>query len=282
MKKRQGGVALISVLLIMSLAVLMVGGLLRGHRLLLQGSGQHLNQVGLRQLVVAGETWGLSLLTDAVQAQHKTVDLTQAWATTPPGFASDDAQVQVLIEDLAGRLNLNALLTPGKIDPVTLSRWQRLQEQLGLGELHLPQVGELRELSQLRLLPGVDWQTLRQLEPWVAFLPPQAALNINTAPVQVLQTLDGVDAKLAQTLARQRRLTAWPSVQAFTRDPLLDGIGLSSHGLGVNSRWYRMTVQVSLGPRTLRAATDVELDPKTRRLSVRQRLILPSIDEIPR
>ncbi|HEF4760393.1 TPA: general secretion pathway protein GspK [Pseudomonas putida] len=269
MRTRQRGVALISVLLVMSLALLIIGGVLRSHRLLLQSSGQQLQQIHLRQLAAGGEVWALSLL----MAQQKNSDPIPEQL---PGLDTEDAQIRVDIEDLAGRFNLNALLTQGQIDQVTLNRWARLLNLLELPPVQLEQVGVLRELSQLRLLPGVDGQLLRRLEPWVALLPTDAALNINTAPALVLRTLEGVEPAMANALLRQRSTSPWPSVQAFTRDPLLSGLGLSSHGLGIGSRWYRITVQVAQGQGRLRLATDVERDPKTRQLNVLQRRLLPS------
>lgn len=268
MMARQRGVALISVLLVMSLALLIIGGVLRSHRLLLQSSGQQLQQMHLRQLAVGGEAWGLSLL----QAQQQNSDLIPDQA---PGFDIEDAQIHVDIEDLSGRFNLNALLSPGQIDQVTLNRWARLLSELQLPPLQLDQVGVLRELSQLRLLAGVDGERLRRLEPWVALLPTDAVLNINTASALILRTLDGVEPAMAEDLLRQRSKSPWSSVQAFTQDPLLSGLGLSSHGLGISSRWYRITVQVTQEQGGLRLATDVERDPKTRQLKVLQRRLLP-------
>lgn len=267
MRADQRGVALISVLLVMSLALLIIGGMLRSHRALLQGTGQQIQQIHLRQLGVAGETWGLAML----KAQHKDSD---PIAVPSSAFTVEDARIRVDIEDLAGRFNVNALLTQGQIDQVTLNRWTRLLALLELPPLQLEQVGALRELSQLRLLPGVDAEVLRRLAPWVALLPVQAATNINSAPALVLRTLDGVEDTTAQALIRQRSGARWPSVQAFTRDPLLSGLGLSGHGLGIDSRWYRITVQVTQG--RLRLATDVERDPKTRQLNILQRRVLPS------
>lgn len=275
MKRRQNGIALISVLLLMSLALLITGVLLRNHRISLQSSGQQLQQLQLRQLASAGETWAMALLQDAALAGHKSVDLSQDWARSAPAIALEDAQIDVAIEDLAGRLNLNLLLLNGKVDQVTLGRWTRLLALLGLPPLELEQVGALRELSQLRHLPGIDGQLLQQLEPWVALLPKDATLNVNTAPALVLRTLDGMQAATADALIRQRSTSAWTSVQAFTHDPLFAGAAPSSHGLGVGSLWFRITVSVSRGQRTLRLATDVELDRKTHRLSVLQRRLLP-------
>ena len=273
MNGRQRGVALISVLLVMSLALLLTAGLLRSHRLMLQGSGQQLHQMHLRQLGLAAQTWALLRLQDAVQEPHQPVDLAQDWTR---GFAVEDAHIQVTVEDLAGRFNLNALLMQGQVDQVTLNRWTRLLALLDLAPLQLEQVGALRELSQLRLLPGIDAHVLRQLEPWVALLPTDAALNINSAPALVLCALEGVEVATAEALVRRRSTTPWSSVQAFTQAPLASGLGLSSHGLGIDSRWYRITVQVAQGQSRLRLSSDVERDPKTRQLNIKQRRLLPS------
>jgi general secretion pathway protein K len=268
-------VALISVLLVMSLALLIIGGVLRSHRLLLQSSAQQLQQMHLKEIALGNETWTLLRLKDAGQTPGNTVDLTQEWSTVR-GYVIEDTHVLVAVEDLAGRFNVNALLVQGQIDEVTLSRWNHLLELLELPALALEQVGALREPSQLRLLPGVDGERLRRLEPWVATLPKEAALNINTAPEMVLRAIHGLDAATVAALLRQRSTTPWSSVQSFTQDPLLEGLGVSSHGLGIDSRWYRITVQVTQGQTRFRLATDVERDPKTRQLKILQRRVLPS------
>lgn len=283
MNGRQRGIALISVLLVMSLALLITGGLLRSHHLSLQSSGQQLLQIQLRQLASGGETWALLLLRDALQDAEKPVERFQGWTAMAPGFDVEDAQIRIDIDDLAGRFNLNALLRQGQVDQVTLNRWARLLELLELPPLQLSQVGPLGELSQLRLLPGIDARLLQRLEPWVALLPTDTALNINTAPALLLRTLGEVDAATADALARQAATTPWASVQAFTQDPLLSGQGLSNHGLGTQSRWYRIRVQVTRDGRELHLATDVGHDPKARQLTVLQRRFLPmSSHERPR
>ncbi|VVM46243.1 hypothetical protein PS659_00549 [Pseudomonas fluorescens] len=271
MKGRERGIALISVLLVLSLALLITGGLLRSHHLSLQSSGQQLQQIHLRQLASGGETWALMLLRDALQDAKKPVERVQGWTDMAPDFEVEDAQILIDIDDLAGRFNLNALLRQGQVDQVTLNRWARLLELLDLPPVQLSQVGPLRELSQLRLLPGIDARLLQRLEPWVALLPTDVALNINSAPALVLRTLGEVDAATADALVLQAAKTPWASVQAFTQDPLLSGPGLSSHGLGTDSRWYRIRVLAIRGGRELHLATDVGHDPKTQQLTVLQR-----------
>ena len=274
MRAGQRGVALISVLLVMSLALLIIAGVLRSHRLLLQGSAQQLQYMHWQERALAKEAWALLRLQDIGQTENGRIDLTQDWASGR-GYEFEDIQVRAQVEDLAGRFNLNALLREGQIDQLTRERWSRLLASLDLPEQQLEQVGTLRELSQLRLLPGIDGQWLQRIEPWVALLPTQAALNINTAPPQLLRILGDFDPNTVASLVRQRSTTPWSSVQAFTQDPLLAGVGLSSHGLGIDSRWFRITVQVTQGQRGLRLASDVERDPKSARLKIVQRRVLP-------
>ncbi|MDO7897886.1 type II secretion system protein GspK [Pseudomonas citrulli] len=280
---RQRGVALISVLLVLSLALLVIGGMLHSHRLLLHSSAQPLQQVQLRQLGLAGEAWAQARLEESLAAPSGPVDLSQDWARREPPWVLEDAEVHVAIEDLSARLNLTPLLAQGQVDQVTLGRWARLLALLELPAMSLPQVGVVHELSQLRLLPGIDGPTLRRLEPWVALLPKDARLNVNTAPPLLLMTLEGMEAEPARAVAEQRRQAPYASVQAFTDDPLLSGLGLSSHGLGVTSRWFRITVSVTRAGHRLRLASDLERDAASGRWTVRQRRFLPfSPDELAR
>ena len=279
---RQRGVALISVLLVLSLALLLVGGLLRSHRLLVHSSAQQLQQVQLRQLGLAGEDWARVVLENSGITPSGPVDLSQDWARLGPAVEMDGAELHIGIEDLSGRLNLNGLLALGQIDQVTLGRWTRLLALLDLPPLTLPQVGPVQELSQLRLLPGIDGPTLRRLEPWVVLLPNDARLNINTAAQRVLMTLEGMEAGAAQVWVNQRRQAPYASVQAFTNDPLLSGVGLNGHGLGVGSRWFRITVSVIHADSRLRLASEIVRDSASGRWTVRQRRFLPlSPSELP-
>ena len=276
MKRCQRGVALLSVLLVMSLALLLTAAMLRSHLLMLQGSTRHLHQVQLRQLALSVEAWA-KLTLEATEDDRQRVHTAQPWAHVVWPFATDGAQINLHIEDLSGRFNLNALLSEGRVDRVAGQRWTRLLGSLGLSPLDLPATGAIQELSQLRVLPGIDGALLRRLEPWVATLPEDAALNINTAPAQVLAMLDGVSMATAKALVAQRSDDGYASVQAFTHDPLIAGLGINSQGLGIGSRWFRVSVEVSLGTSRLRLVSEVERERKTGRWRVVQRRFLPPI-----
>ncbi|MCF5720134.1 general secretion pathway protein GspK [Pseudomonas syringae] len=274
MKRYQRGVALLSVLLVMSLALLLTAGMLRSHQLLVQSSARQVHQVQLVQLALSAQEWA-SIVLQSLDDEQQRVHLAQPWAHIRWPFAIDGAQISLHIEDLSGRFNINTLLGAGPVDPLARQRWTRLLGSLGLDAVDLPATGNVRELSQLRGLAGIDAEFLRTLEPWVAALPREATLNINTAPAQVLAMLEGVSMATAEALVNQRPEDGYASVQAFTHGPLVAGAGLNSQGLGVGSRWFRVYVDVSLGNSRLRLASEVERERKTGRWRVVQRRLLP-------
>ncbi|WP_073524743.1 general secretion pathway protein GspK [Pseudomonas fluorescens] len=283
MRQRQRGVALLSVLLVMSLALLLTAGMLRSHHLMVQSSARQIHQLQLRQLALSAEAWAMVTLMAPHDDASSLTHHGQAWSRASWPFDAHGARVTLEIEDLSARLNINALLGTGQVDQVIEQRWLRLLASLGLPALDLRAAGDVpaqRELSQLRLLPGIDGQTLRRLDPWVALLPRDASLNINTALPQMLATLEGVSPPTAVALASQRPATGYASVQAFTRDPLIAGLGVSGHGLGVSSRWFRIKVDVRLGTGRFHLASEVERELKTGRWRVVQRRFpAPSLSE---
>ena len=279
MNRRQRGVALISVLLVMSLALLLTGALLRSHRLALKSTAQQVHQVQVRQAGLAAERWALQRLRQAELRESHHVHLGQAWAQGPWPVEFDGATVHIDIQDLAGRFNLSLLVGGGQVDALTQQRWQRLLGQLHIDNPALENLVDagfsgLSDLSQLGALPGVDSTLLQRLQSWVVVLPREASLNLNTASAAQLMTLAGINEATARTLVRQRPAQGYRSVQAFVEDPLLAGAQVGSHGLGLGSRWFRVTVDVELGPRRWRQVSEVELDDKTRQVHVRQRRFL--------
>lgn len=102
MKQRQTGIALITVLLVMSLALLLTAGMLREHRLMVRSSAQQVHSLQLRQWVISGERWAKAQL----PRQPGPVASNQAWAQPQPPWAARGGVLEVEIEDLAGRANV--------------------------------------------------------------------------------------------------------------------------------------------------------------------------------
>ena len=125
----------------------------------------------------------------------------------------------------------------------------RLQTLLELTPLDASvlQGQSLSDISQLRVLPGVDSQWYMRMQPWIVLLGKDAVLNINTAPATLLATLEGVTPELARALVTTRPLQGYASVQDFTFTPALIGLGVQAAGLGISSRWFRITTHVRVG-----------------------------------
>ncbi|WP_228392704.1 type II secretion system minor pseudopilin [Pseudomonas helleri] len=276
MRKGQQGIALLTVLLVMSLALLVTAGMLRSHRLALHSSAQQLHQLQLRQSAFAGEAWGRERLYTLLADPKLPVAAGQAWAKGRPEWLIDNGQIEVDIEDLAARFNVSALLTQGAVDEVLKQRWLRLQTRLDLPPVDASALHglNLSDISQLRSVPGVDARWYTRMQPWIALLGKDATLNINTASVTLLATLEGVTPDMARRLVSERPLQGYASVEDFTFTPALIGLGVQAAGLGTASRWFRITTHVRVGQSRLRLESDMARDLKTGRWHLLQRRFL--------
>ena len=99
-------------------------------------------------------------------------------------------------------------------------------------------------------------------------------LNINTASATLLATLEGVTSDMARRLVAERPLQGYASVQDFTFLPALIGLGVQSQGLGIGSRWFRITTEVRLGQSRLRLESDMARNLETGKWHLLQRRFL--------
>lgn len=276
MRRGQQGIALITVLLVTSLALLITAGMLRSHRLALHSSAQQIHQLQLRQLGFAGEAWARQRLHERLPDPKLAVAAGQAWSNGQPQLLIDNGLVDVEIEDLAARFNVTALLTQGPVDEVLVQRWLRLQTLLELPPIDARALQglSLSDISQLRLVRGVDAHWYSRMQPWIALLGKDATLNINTASTTLLATLEGVTPALASRLIAERAAQGFASVQDFTFTPALIGLGVHANGLGTTSRWFRITTHVRLGQSRLRLESDMARDLKTGQWRLLQRRFL--------
>ncbi|HYQ54515.1 MAG TPA: type II secretion system protein GspK [Pseudomonas sp.] len=271
-RSRQRGLALVTVLLVMALLTLLVAGMLRSQQLLVAGVGQQLAFSRLLQLALAGEQQMLEQLARQAPTLLQRSHVGQEWAEHRQ-LALADGQLRMRMEDLAGRLNLTALIGRRSIDPVLLERWQRLCASLGIDPPDLQAlVGQrLLDVSQLGGLPGMSADALERLRPWVVLLPDQAGLNVNTAPTRLLAALEGLGPAAAQRVQGERPDDGHASVQGFLASPQMLGLGTQAHGLAVASRWFRLELQAELDGQRMYLYSDFEIDAKTHRVNLVRR-----------
>ncbi|AOE87594.1 type II secretion system minor pseudopilin GspK [Pseudomonas sp. TCU-HL1] len=279
----QRGVALISVLLVTALVTLIVSDMLARQRLSLASSANQLHQQQLWQLALSGEAWARQQLrADLADADElRRVHLAQRWAQGVQQFDIEGGHIRIRLDDLGGRLDLNT--QRGDSDPVLRARYQRLLALLGL-PIHdpaslPPRLGRdgkplpFADSSELQRLAQVDETSLRRLRPWVRTT--AGALNLNTAPAEVLAALESLDLAVARAIVQARPANGYASVQAFLEQPLLQDRQVRSLGLGVSSDYFRATLDVELGERRLRLVSDLHTRADGRVEVLRRRLARP-------
>ncbi|WP_271409330.1 type II secretion system minor pseudopilin GspK [Pseudomonas sp. Q1-7] len=286
--RTQRGVALISVLLITALVTLIVSDMLARQRLAVASSANQLAHRQLWQLALSGEAWARQqLLADLREADSlKRVHLAQRWAQGPQAFDIEGGHIRIQLEDLSGRFDLNTQRPGG--DRTQRARYQRLLAHLEL-PAHDPASLPVRfandgkplpfaDSSELMRLEPLDAAGLRRLQPWLRTT--EGALNLNTAPAEVLAALEGLDPGVARAIVQARPAEGYESVQAFIEQPLLQDRQVRSLGLGVTSEYFRATLDVELGGRRLRLISDLHTSLEGR-VSVLRRILAAPVPTIP-
>ncbi|MFC6299267.1 general secretion pathway protein GspK [Pseudomonas sp. CCM 7893] len=266
---KQRGIALISVLLITSLATLIVSDMLARQRLSLISSSNQMSQQQLWQLALSGEAWARGQLRDDWRdaPEPKRMHLGQRWAQSTPTFDIDGARIHIRVQDLSARFNLNTLRTPN--DRISRARYQRLLMELALpshdpGRLPLSRGFDGKPLawndsSELMRLESVDAAVMARLRPWVRTTP--GGLNLNTATPEQLASLGQLDLTQASALVQTRPTDGYTSVQEFLETPLLKHHEINAQGLDVSSRHFQAVLDVELGDRQLRLISRLRIEP---------------------
>lgn len=284
--KRQQGVALITVLLVVAVVTVVCAGLIARQHLAIRSSANLLNARQAWHYALGGERLAEAVLArDVRQGDPRApVDhLGEPWAQPISSFALEEGgELRVRIEDPSGRLNLNGLVRQRQVNQPALERFRRLLLRLKIEEPYAerlvdwldageePSGGEgaednqylllqpayraanraLADVSELRLLLGMQEQEFLRLQPYISALPADTGLNVNTASPMVLSTLaDGLTPEMAMQLVAARGRQGYRSVEEFLAQPTLAGLGIAAPGLAVGSHYFQVICEVSLDQR---------------------------------
>ena len=288
--KAQRGVALITVLLVVAIVTVVSTSMIARQQLSIRATSNQLQARQAWHYALGGEALAQSILRRDAQAagdgQPPRDHLGEAWAQPQPAYDLDEGQgqVQLRIEDLAGRFNLNSLLQDGVPNEAAQEQFQRLLQRLEITEPYAERLldwldsdqqptGEtgaednayllldppyrtagrrLEDLSELRLLLGMRDEDFQRLAPHVSVLPADAPLNVNTASALVLSSLaDTLDTGAAEALVQARRRTGFADVASFMAQPAIAAVQLQNPHLAVASQYFQVTSEVRLGDRRL-------------------------------
>ncbi|NNJ83942.1 MAG: type II secretion system minor pseudopilin GspK [Gammaproteobacteria bacterium] len=121
--------------------------------------------------------------------------------------------------------------------------------------------------SELSLVLGFDYDAYVCLEPFISTLPTHTAINVNTAPADVLMALmNGITATQAEQLASRREVEPYVSVDDFLAQmdivgipiPETDADAFGDNTLSVNSNHYLIVADTQIGNVRVRLFSQVE------------------------
>lgn len=278
--RRERGVALITVMLVVALVTIVCAAMMLRQQLAIRSTG---NQLLVRQAQYYAE--GGELVAKALLRRDLSSDqvdhLAEPWANPKLRFPLDEGgELRLRIEDLSGRFNLNSLVAGGQGGEQALLRFRRLLQVLQLTPAYAERLqdwldgdqdptgmagaeddqylllkpayrtgpGRIAEVSELRLLLGMSELDYRRLAPFVSALPSQVELNINTASAQVLACLgEGIPQAALTAAIEGRGSNGYRDPGAFVQQ--LGSYGVSPQGLSTGSQYFRVTTEVLLGDR---------------------------------
>lgn len=275
----QRGVALITVLLVVALASLTATSLASLTQFGLRRSGLLQQEQQARLYLHGAEQWVAQIL-DRDRSDGPIDHFDENWAQTLPPLPVEGGRVIGRLSDLQGRLNLNGLIVDGVVHEARLALLERLLDRLGLDrgiaaaivdwidtdrEPRFPDGAEdsdylgrdpgylaanrpLASVSELRLIRGVDGAALSRLAPLVSALPRPTAVNVNTAPVELLAVLlPGLDPADAARLDQARRERPFASVDEFLASTGLTDPDPPTDLLGTGSAFFLLEAEAEIG-----------------------------------
>jgi general secretion pathway protein K len=291
MKPRERGVAVVLAMGVVALATFAVAGMMAAQSTWSRQLERGTEHAQSQALVRAGIDWARAVLSDDRRVSN--VDyLGEPWALRLPAIPVDNGSLAGHIDDEQGKLNLNDIVTGGKVNVSELAHFKRLLSILNLPgaladsladwisaenatpspngaedayylALQPPYFAAHRPLidpGELTLVRGFDDGVRAQLRPYVTALPRFTPVNVNTAPPEVLAAIvDGLSIDDARALVAQRERIYFRTVQDF-QSALPSGVTAPAEDLAVSSNFFRATMRVKIGDAQARGTALLERD----------------------
>ena len=278
MRMRQRGVAIVLAMGVVALAAMAAAAIMVSQSTWARQVELTTDHIQARAVLLAGADWARALLADDRRLSN--VDhLGEPWALKLPPLPVENGELVGQIEDQQAAFNLNNLVTEGKINVAQLAHLRSLLATLGLPDeladaladwidadsepqprdgaedayylaLDPPYVTANRPLidvAELALVRGFDDNVRARLRPYVSALPGFTAVNVNTAPAEVLAAMiEGLSLGGAQLLVAQRDRAYYRDSGDFLRR-LPQGVAAGAGDIGVSSNYFLATLRVTIG-----------------------------------
>lgn len=277
-KSTNAGVALVTVLVIVAIVSTIATDIAMSQQLWLSQQ-QNLKDRAQADWVERGAQQYAAMTLDRDKQQSKIDDLNEPWATILPPLQAEGGTVAVSIEDLQGRFNLNSLYQNGKYNADYGLVFRRLLINAGIN----PNVQDavldwmdadtqprstgaeddyyqnlvpgyraanqpIQSARELLLIKGFTPDNVAKLETLVTALPQSTAININTAPAEVLAALfEGMSIKEAQQIVDYRKQRPFQEVSQL-KDAIPGSYQMPKHSLlTTSSEFFLVRSAVQFG-----------------------------------
>jgi general secretion pathway protein K len=279
------GAAIVMAMLLAALAATIAATLLWQQQRWAGEYERRRDQVQAQALAMAGVQWARQIVFE--NAPPSTVHLGQPWAFRLPSTPIENGSIGGYITDAQGRLNVNNLVATGPGATAARDALQRLFSELGVpvtllnaiadwvdaddqttggggaeDNYYLAQTGAqglaanapVRRVAELLSVRGADPMLIGRLRPFVDALDAPTAINVNTAPAEVLvAAIGGLDATGAAALVASRTQTPFGSIADFrSRLPRSD-LNIDETILAVRSDWFVVSIEARQGDTVARA-----------------------------
>lgn len=280
--KRQRGVAIITALLIVTIAATVSISISTRLQLDVRRTANLIAQDQAQFYLLAAEEWSQRILRQ--DKKDSSIDsLDESWAFQLPPLPVDGGSIQGTITDLHACINVNALVHNGAVDAVTQTRLSQLFNNLGVSSnltqaivdwidgdlettnpngaedgyyLNLPAPYRtantpLRSISELRLIKGFeDNKTYALVKPYLCafIINGDIAINVNTASAEVLQSLStDMTKNLTADIISHRAEEPFNDIKEFTKFAELDTIIRDTTKLTTSSDYFLLRTQAIIG-----------------------------------
>ena len=296
----QQGVAIITALLLTTLAVTIVASLFWRQQIQVRAIENQRLQLQ-KQLALRGALdWAQLMLRDDAR-QSATDDLSELWNAPLAGVQLDafldrdseqanlgDATLSGTLSDAQARFNLRNLAHEGKANTAEVRVFQRLlillrqDPALAMAaarfiasgqQAQAPPMLDLVYVEDLLTIPGFSEATITALRRYVVILPRATGINVNTAPAEVLAArLDTLNSSDITALVASRRIASFRDLNDFaTRLPNRQ-ITLAEGAVSVATDYFLVNGAVTIDHAALQIQGLIERSgPNTRMVWVRER-----------
>ena len=281
---RANGAAIVLAMLMAALAAAVAAAVFADQQRWSRTSEHRRDQVQAQALAVAGIQWGRQILYE--DARRSAIDhLGEPWAVALPPIPLDNGEVSGSIVDAQGRLNINALGETGSSADLDRARIARLFAQRGGPAAAIDAIADwidrdsiareggaedawyasrprgglaanapVLRVAELSEVKGVTTASLAAVAPFLTALPSGTAINVNTAPPEVLGAIvDKLTGEGLAQLVASRAQKPFTTVAEFrARLPSPASIAVDE-SLSVKSDYFYVTIVARQGATVARA-----------------------------